>query len=214
MIKLKVIICGYKGKMGNLIYQKLNNNKKYQIIALIDIDTPSLEEYINKKIDVVIDFTNAECSIKNAYLCLDNKINYLSGTTGIKENVLRKIGRVAKEKGLSFMICPNFSLGINLLLKSLSLLRPYFNEIEIIEQHHISKIDKPSGTALEIRRFLNEEDIEIKSIRKDSNILFHKVILKKDYFYTIVFSFWYYSTSNTNVSKGNKVNLFEVYSLS
>ena len=179
MIKLKVIICGYKGKMGNLVYQRLKEDHNYQIIGLIDIDTPSLKEYLTEKVDVVIDFTNAECSLKNAYTCLDNKINYLSGTTGIKENSLRRIGKLAKEKGLSFIICPNFSMGINLLLKSLSLIRPYFDEIEIVEQHHISKLDKPSGTALEIKRFLNEDDVKIQSIRKDSNILYHKVTLKK-----------------------------------
>lgn len=180
MINLKVIICGYKGKMGNLIYQRLVKNSNYQVVGLVDLDTVPLKDLLKQDVDAVVDFTNAGCAIENAYLCLENNINYLSGTTGISESVIRKIGRIAKRKKLSFIICPNFSIGINLLLKSLSLIRPYFDNVEIIEQHHISKIDKPSGTALAIKRYLNEDDIIIKSIRKDSNVLYHKIILKKN----------------------------------
>ena len=44
---MKVIICGYKGKMGSLIYQRLKQNKNYQIIGLIDIDTPPLKDLIS-----------------------------------------------------------------------------------------------------------------------------------------------------------------------
>lgn len=180
MINLKIIICGYKGKMGSLIYQRLVKDINYQIVGLVDTDTAPLKDLINQDVDVVIDFTTAECAINNAYLCLDNNTNYLSGTTGISEKILKKIGLLAKQKKLSFIICPNFSLGINLLIKCLSFIKPYFDDVEIIEQHHISKKDKPSGTALAIKRYLNEDDIVIKSIRKDSNTLYHKIILKKN----------------------------------
>ena len=177
---MKVIICGYQGKMGNLVYQRLKKDPRFEIVALLEKENNCLTNYLTNKIDVVIDFTNSETAINNAYHCLENNINFLSGTTGINEKILKKISQKVKEKGLSFIICPNFSLGINLILKSLSMIKPYFDEIKIIEQHHISKKDKPSGTALAIKRYLNEEDIKIKSIRKETNTLFHKVILKKE----------------------------------
>ena len=51
------------------------------------------------------------------------------------------------------MFAPNFSVGINLLLKLAETASRVLNEgfdIEIIEAHHRHKVDAPSGTALGI----------------------------------------------------------------
>ena len=177
---MKVVICGYKGKMGSLVYQRLFDNPCYEICGLIEANDSLINILTMQKIDVVIDFTNASNSLKNAYICLDKRVNYLSGTTGIDEQEINLLAKKVKEKQLSFLICPNFSLGINLLLKTLSLIKPYFKGIQIIEQHHISKLDKPSGTAIQLKKQLNNYEMKIKSIRKETNELFHKIILKRN----------------------------------
>ncbi len=177
---MKVIICGYKGKMGSLVYQRLKKDSSFEIIDKIDkYDKPLEDVVVFIKPDVVIDFTNAETCLKNANTCLINNINFISGTTGISQGDLKYLDKYAKSRGLSFIICPNFSLGINVLLKVLPFFSSYFNNIEIEEQHHISKKDIPSGTALEIKKYLKNENIKIKSLRNENNELYHKITFKE-----------------------------------
>lgn len=177
---MKVIICGYKGKMGALVYQRIKKDSSFEIIDTIDKNDKPLEDVIKLiKPDVVIDFTNAETCLKHANICLINNINFISGTTGISQQNLKYLDKSARSKGLSFVICPNFSIGINAMLKVLPLFGSYFSNIEIEEQHHISKKDSPSGTALEIQKYLKNENIKIKSIRNESNELYHKITFKE-----------------------------------
>ena len=175
---MKVIICGYKGKMGSLVYKRLKNDRKFEIIDLVEKDTKPLEDIIkHHQVDVVIDFTNANTCLKHANLCLLHNVHFLSGTTGIAINDLKYLDKCSKSKGLSFIISPNFSLGINAIIKVLPLFSSYFDDIFIEEQHHISKIDTPSGTALEIKKYL-KKDVKIKSIRNESNEMYHKIVFK------------------------------------
>jgi dihydrodipicolinate reductase len=78
------------------------------VVGLVDLDTAPLKDLLKQDVDAVVDFTNAGCAIENAYLCLENNINYLSGTTGISESVIRKIGRIAKRKKLSLLFVLTF----------------------------------------------------------------------------------------------------------
>jgi 4-hydroxy-tetrahydrodipicolinate reductase len=66
-----------------------------------------------------------------------------------------------------------------LLIDRLNSLDLKTSEISLIETHHVTKIDKPSGTALKISNKLNR-DIKIESIRDKDNIGIHDLSLKFD----------------------------------
>jgi len=175
---MKVIICGYKGKMGSLIHKKLVNIKTFEIIGLVDKNTKPLSELIKKKPDVVIDFTNAETCFNHALICLKNNINFLSGATGLKTNEIKYLNKLAKERELSFIISSNFSIGVNALYKSLPYISRCFNDILIEEHHHISKLDAPSGTALELKKKLGIKDIKITSYRSEEGQIYHQITFR------------------------------------
>jgi 4-hydroxy-tetrahydrodipicolinate reductase len=106
----------------------------------------SLNEAIGA--DVVIDFTNPEVSERVVDFAIDNSLRLIVGTSGWSKE---KIDRVkSKMAGTSAVIAivPNFSIGSVLATKFAADAAKYFDGIEIIETHNVSKVDAPSGTAL------------------------------------------------------------------
>jgi 4-hydroxy-tetrahydrodipicolinate reductase len=98
--------------------------------------------------DVVIDFTNPEVSERVVDFAIDNSLRLIVGTSGWSKE---KIDRVkSKMAGTSAVIAivPNFSIGSVLATKFAADAAKYFDGIEIIETHNVSKVDAPSGTAL------------------------------------------------------------------
>jgi 4-hydroxy-tetrahydrodipicolinate reductase len=101
--------------------------------------------------DVLVDFTRPEATLAYLGACREAKANIIIGTTGFDANGKALIEAAAKEIGVVF--APNFSVGVNLLMKlaetAAHVLREGY-DIEIIEAHHRHKVDAPSGTALGI----------------------------------------------------------------
>lgn len=101
--------------------------------------------------DVLVDFTRPEATLAYLDACRKTRANIIIGTTGFDAAGKAAIEAAAKEIGIVF--APNFSVGVNLLMKLAETAARVLNEgydIEIIEAHHRHKVDAPSGTALGI----------------------------------------------------------------
>ena len=112
--------------------------------------TDSLEGAL-RGADVLVDFTRPEATLQYLDACRRAKVNLIIGTTGFDANGKAAIEHAAREIGIVF--APNFSVGVNLLMKLAETASRVLNEgydIEIIEAHHRHKVDAPSGTALGI----------------------------------------------------------------
>ncbi|TMC09655.1 MAG: 4-hydroxy-tetrahydrodipicolinate reductase [Chloroflexi bacterium] len=59
-----------------------------------------------------------------------------------------------REAGLGGIVAPNFSVGAVVMIRLAELAAPYFSAVEVIEMHHATKADAPSGTALATARRL------------------------------------------------------------
>jgi 4-hydroxy-tetrahydrodipicolinate reductase len=71
------------------------------------------------------------------------------GTTGFSEQDQEKIEQAAQD--IAIVLAPNMSVGVNLCLKLLEVAAEVLGDsvdIEIVEAHHRTKVDAPSGTAL------------------------------------------------------------------
>jgi 4-hydroxy-tetrahydrodipicolinate reductase len=106
-------------------------------------------------ISAVIDFSSPAGFIACVNFCIEHNLPLISGTTGLSEEHLLLISTA--KKSIPILIASNMSLGIanlkrliNEYLMSMSI--P--SKCSITEIHHINKKDSPSGTALEICRFL------------------------------------------------------------
>lgn len=101
--------------------------------------------------DVIIDFTAPAATLSNVQLAVAQKKAMVIGTTGMEKDQIEHIRAAAQS--IPIMFAPNFSVGVNLLLKVLQDVARVLGDeydIEVIEAHHRLKKDAPSGTALKL----------------------------------------------------------------
>ena len=119
-------------------------------------------EQLPGNLDVLIDFSLPESTIKAIEFASEKGISFVTGTTGMT-NENKETVKTLSEK-IPCVVAPNMSVGINLLLKVLDQVASIIGQdydIEIVEAHHRLKKDAPSGTALKmaevIARRLNRD---------------------------------------------------------
>lgn len=157
---ISVAVCGSNGKMGTEVVRAVNNDKELELVAKIDIsggDHSTIEEAAReKKIDVLVDFTQPKSIYENALYSLNNGINIVIGTTGLSDDEINNLKQLSNEKGVSCIIAPNFSTGAVLMMMFAKQAAKYFDNAEIIELHHNQKKDAPSGTAVKTALMMSE----------------------------------------------------------
>ena len=175
---LHIFINGASGKMGNAILE----------LSLKDDAISVVTEKSSKEIDVVIDFSRPESLINNLQEFKTTNIPFVIGTTGFSDEQIKMIEdeSITRPILLSF----NMSKGIFTLKSSIKKFlqdNMYKLECNIEEIHHISKVDAPSGTAIEIKNLIKKHDLakNILSINIDSKRIgdvfgIHKVSFKND----------------------------------
>ena len=139
-------------------------------------------------LSAVIDFSSPEGFIVSVNFCLKNKLPLISGTTGLKEEHL-KLVKIAK-KSIPILIAANMSIGIAGLKKSIQeyvLSTSVSSNCKIIEIHHTNKKDSPSGTALEILKFLEnlpgskiDGPIDVQSHRIGNIFGIHRIFFENE----------------------------------
>lgn len=100
-------------------------------------------------IDVLIDFTRPEGTLRHLIACAPHGVKLVIGTTGFDAAGRDAIAGAAARTSIVF--APNMSVGVNVVFKlvadaAAALSRGY--DVEIIEAHHRHKVDAPSGTAV------------------------------------------------------------------
>lgn len=176
---MKVILQGYRGKMGKEIFSYLEN----QGVNVIGVDEEHpLSLYENEKgVDFLIDFSSIEGTYEIVKFALSHQLPLLIGTTGIQEETIKEWDKLAKEKKLTMVLLENYLLSIFYLKQFLRKVDSLFPQIEMEETHHQSKKDCPSGTALLLRRsFSSQKKIPILSKRVTIYTYEHKIILKNE----------------------------------
>lgn len=98
---------------------------------------------------LVLDFSHPSVSAGNLAACVAAGVPLLIGTTGIGEAVQAQIEAAATR--IPLLVAANTSRGLNVLLelaRRAAAALPESYDIEVLEAHHRSKIDAPSGSAL------------------------------------------------------------------
>jgi len=157
---IKVAVCGANGKMGKEVVNAVKSDNQTELVAEIDIknaEFKTIEEAHNaKKIDILVDFTQPSSIYENALYCLNNGINIVIGTTGLKDEQIEQLKQLSDKNKLACFIAPNFSTGAVLMMKFAQMAAKYFDNAEIIELHHNQKKDAPSGTAVKTAQLMAE----------------------------------------------------------
>ena len=175
MIIIKIALCGYKGKTGSKVYEVLKENN-FEIYTIDKED--SLIDVI-EKVDFVIDFTNKETALKHICLCVEYKKPFICGTTGFNSNELANIKSLCSLNKIKGVICYNFSIPLNYILNSIDFFKKYYAEFTYLDVHHISKIDRVSGTTYLF--LLKNNKFKVKSIKTNKNVITYIIQMSSKY---------------------------------
>ncbi|MCK4956467.1 MAG: 4-hydroxy-tetrahydrodipicolinate reductase [Candidatus Cloacimonetes bacterium] len=153
---IKVIVNGYKGKMGQETVQAVKSDPELELAGRADIGDDLAGMISQAKADAVVDFTHPSVAMQNIRTITDNGACAVIGTTGFTDEDLAEIEKICEEKNVGVLIAPNFSIGAVLMMKFAAEAAKHLPNVEIIEYHHDNKADAPSGTAIKTAQLINE----------------------------------------------------------
>ncbi len=185
MNNVKIIVTGAAGRMGKKIISAISNTPNASLAGALELsNNPNIGkdagecagvENMNcmisdslEKMDlsgcILIDFTQAQATIKNLEIISKNGAKAVIGTTGFSSKELEEIKSISKNAPI--VLASNMSVGMNLLFKlvkdTAKTLGLDYN-VEIIEAHHNLKKDAPSGSAKTLAEYAaNGLDLNIE----------------------------------------------------
>ena len=174
MSKIRVVVNGASGKMGQTVIAALSSEPDIEIVGAVDIKTSSSTYSLSDgrtvpmspdvsmvlaacKPDVVVDFSTAKAIMPLAHAVFEKGARLVSGTTGISPADLSEIDTIARGHNSSAIIASNFAIGALVMMHLARIAARYFDYADITEQHHQFKLDAPSGTALSTARAMAKE---------------------------------------------------------
>ncbi|GFH43160.1 4-hydroxy-tetrahydrodipicolinate reductase [Lactococcus hodotermopsidis] len=164
---IKVIIAGFKGRMGTAAVNMVFEDDTLALVAVLD---PFAQETSFKGVpiftdkadlvgisaDVWIDFTQPSVAYEHTKFAIENGFRPVVGTTGFSETQIAELLALSENKQLGGLIAPNFAIGAVLLMEFAQKAAKFFPDVEIIELHHDKKKDAPSGTAIKTAELISK----------------------------------------------------------
>jgi 4-hydroxy-tetrahydrodipicolinate reductase len=127
---VKIALFGRRGKVGSVLAAALQAEGH----VLVDPDGA----------EAAIDFTRPDVVVANMLDCIERGTPCVIGTTGAD---LGPVDAAARERGVAAFFAPNFAVGAVLMMRFAAEAARHLPRAEIIELHHETKLDAPSGTA-------------------------------------------------------------------
>ena len=169
---IKVALNGAKGNMCRYFAKLVEEEKDIRVIAGVDLSPgedqgfPIYERLgeIGEKPDAILDFSVPECVEKLCEYGVDHGIPLIVGTTGL-EDVHYDSLRAAGER-IPVYNTYNMHVGVWCFLDLVRSATEYLKDwdIEIVEQHHRSKQDAPSGTAVAISKIIKDVNPDVRFV--------------------------------------------------
>lgn len=159
---LRILLVGY-GKMGRMV-GGLAPDYDAEVVGVVDplspLHTAGLDDPRWSDVDVAVDFTSPDAVITNVPALARRGINVVLGTTGWQQHEA-ELRHVVAAAGSGIVAAPNFSTGVVLFEALVTHAAALFSgQAEfgayLHETHHAMKKDAPSGTALKLRRSMEQ----------------------------------------------------------
>jgi len=172
-----LIVAGAAGRMGKMLIQLVASDASHKLVGALeakglaavgnDVGVPAgigtlgvriTDDYasIAKPDTVTLDFTTAIASMEHLEVAAKSGAAIVIGSTGFTPEMERRAKELATKART--VIAPNMSMGVNVLMKLVREAAAILNDFdaEVIEIHHRTKVDAPSGTALGLGRAIAE----------------------------------------------------------
>ncbi len=130
--------------MGQEACRAIDADDDLELVASVDVDD-DLAVLIERACEVVVDFTVVDSARRTVAFLAENGIHAVVGTSGFDESDHEAFRQAFTTSNC--LLAPNFAIGAVLMTRFAEIAAPFFDTAEIIEFHHDTKIDAPSGTA-------------------------------------------------------------------
>ncbi|WP_030544415.1 4-hydroxy-tetrahydrodipicolinate reductase [Streptomyces albus] len=145
--KLRVAVLGSQGRIGSEAVRAVEAAEDMELVAALDRDDDPVA-LTGAKARVAVDLTHPDAVMGNLEFLIRNGVHAVVGTTGWTDERLETVrGLLAESPGTGVLIAPNFSIGAVLTMEFARKAARYFESAEVVELHHPTKADAPSGTA-------------------------------------------------------------------
>jgi 4-hydroxy-tetrahydrodipicolinate reductase len=160
-------VFGARGKVGSMMAAGLA--EAGHTVVPIDLGDPVALDGC----DAAVDFTQPDAVEGDVAACVRAKVPCVIGTTGFDRAA---VDRLAQEHNVPVFHAPNFAVGAVLMMRFAAEAARHLPKAEIVELHHDTKLDAPSGTARATADAMGG-DVPIHSVRLPGLVAHQEVIL-------------------------------------
>jgi 4-hydroxy-tetrahydrodipicolinate reductase len=153
---VNVLLNGRGGKVGSVLAPALEAAGH----TLVDSLSPA---------EAMVDFTAPGAVLDNVRSAIDAGVACVVGTSGWDTALVA-------DAPVAVFYAPNFAIGAVLMMRFAEEAAPYFERVEIVELHHATKLDAPSGTAKATAERIGG-DVAIHSVRLPGLLAHQEVLL-------------------------------------
>jgi 4-hydroxy-tetrahydrodipicolinate reductase len=159
---MRILLVGH-GKMGRMV-ESLAPEYDCEVAGVIDPQSPAHGGDAGddrwRGVDVAVDFTSPDAVMANAPVLARRGISLVIGTTGWKAHE-PELQAIVAAAGVGVVAAPNFSTGVVLFEAVAAYAAKLFAPQQqfgafLHEAHHAAKKDAPSGTALSLKRAMEQ----------------------------------------------------------
>ena len=153
-IPIRVAVAGYRGKVGVEIVRGVEAAPDLEFVGGVEVGDDLGAFLASGRPDALVDFTHPSAALGNALAAVAAGCRPVVGTTGIPVDGVQQLEDACRAAGIGGIVAPNFSVGAVVMIHIAEIAAPYFTAADVIEMHHQTKADAPSGTALATARRL------------------------------------------------------------
>lgn len=160
---IKVLINGCNGRMGQVLVKEIDSFPELLLIGGFDLHDNGSNTFpvysdindIKEKPDVIVDFSVPISTLNILKYATRSKTAMVIATTGFTPLEFNEIEKASNI--IPIFKSSNMSYDINLMKKIVAEVAIFLKgtDIEIVETHHNTKIDAPSGTAILLADSIN-----------------------------------------------------------
>jgi 4-hydroxy-tetrahydrodipicolinate reductase len=152
---IRVAVSGAGGKLANPIISSVGASDDLELAALYNPNRRGVEMHgvavtaspEDIEADVMVETAHPDVVFENLGMWRDKGLATVVGTSGFTPERLIEL-REMWGKESPCLVVPNFSVGAVLMMRFAVEAAAMFEAVEIVERHHATKPDAPSGTSL------------------------------------------------------------------
>ena len=156
---MKVALFGREGKVGRVLKPALEG-AGHELVELSEAEA-------------MVDFTAPDAVVGNVMRAIDAGVPCVVGTSGWDA---KEVAARAEEAGVAVFYAPNFAIGAVLMMRFAAEAAKHMPRAEIVELHHDTKVDAPSGTAKATAEAMGG-DVPVHSVRLPGLVAHQEVLL-------------------------------------